>query len=238
MGSEISDTRFNTMIMSSLPESYHPTLQTITASKRASILTGGSDSASKKMKPSDLIAFLMEEAQHHIINDKRTKNSEQSLAAHGKKKGKGKSNKRKADDKALNADSEIICHNCKRKGHKKADCWAKGGGKEGQGPRQKKSKKKTKAATVAAVDDNDKELFAFTCTSNFANIAEALQVPKSRLRTCIDSGASQVYSPDCSKFANYKAIDHGITTADGRQLKATGMGDLEIDLPNSSNQPK
>ena len=65
MGFEISDTHFNTMIMSSLPESYRPTLQTITASERASALTSGdSDTpSSKKMKPSDLIAFLMEEAQ-------------------------------------------------------------------------------------------------------------------------------------------------------------------------------
>ena len=88
------------------------------------------------------------------------------------------------------------------------------------------------------MDDDDKELFAFTCTSNFANVAEALHVPKSRLRTCIDSGASRVYSPDHSKFSNYKLIEHGITTADGQQLKATGMGDLEIDLPNGSKTTK
>ena len=90
MGSVISDTRFNTMIMSSLPESYRPTLQTITASERASALLSGSPP--KKMKPSDLIAFLIEEAQHRVINDERTKNLEQALAAHSKKKGKGKSN--------------------------------------------------------------------------------------------------------------------------------------------------
>ena len=122
-----------------------------------------------------------------------------------------------------------------KKGHKKADCWEKGGGKEGQGPKQKKGKgKKFKTATIAAVDDNDKELFAFTCTSDFANIAEALQVPKSWLGMCIDSGASRVYSPDSSKFTNYKLIDHSITTADGQQLKAVGMGDLEIDMLNGS----
>jgi hypothetical protein len=28
------------------------------------------------------------------------------------------------------------CHNCDKVGHKKNDCWAKGGGKEGQGPRR------------------------------------------------------------------------------------------------------
>jgi Reverse transcriptase (RNA-dependent DNA polymerase)/gag-polypeptide of LTR copia-type len=234
MGSEVSDTRFNTIIMSSLPDSYRPTLQTITAAERASALTSNGGPASKKMKPNDLIAFLMEEAQHRVINDERSKGSDQALAAHAKKKGKGKPNKGKTDDKALNADSEIVCHNCGKKGHKKADCWAKGGGKEGQGPRQKKKGKKAETATVAAADEDDKEFFAFTCTSDFANVAEALQVPKSRLGTCIDSGASRVYSPDRSKFTDYKTIDRSITTADGRQLKAIGMGDLEIDMPNGS----
>ena len=136
----------------------------------------------------------------------------------------------KGDEKALNADSDVVCHNCKKKGHKKADCWVKGGSKEGQGPKQKKGKgKKSKTATVGAVDDNDKELFAFTCTSDYANVAEALQVPKSWLGTCINSGASRVYSPDSSKFANYKSINCSITTVDSRQLKAVGMGDLKIE---------
>ena len=88
MGSELSDTHFNTIIMSSLPESYHPMLQTITAAEKANSLTGGS---TKKMKADDLIAFLMEEAQHCIINDERSKDSEQALAAHVKEKGKGRS---------------------------------------------------------------------------------------------------------------------------------------------------
>ena len=69
MGSEVLETHFNTMIMSSLPDSYCPTLQTITATQRASTLTSNSGSATKRMKPNNLIAFLMEEAQHHVIND-------------------------------------------------------------------------------------------------------------------------------------------------------------------------
>ena len=138
----------------------------------------------------------------------------------------------KGDEKALNADSNIVCHNCKKKGHKKVDCWT---GKGGKGPKQKKGKgKKTKTATVVAVDNDDKELFAFTCMSDFTNITEALQVPQSWLGTCINSGASQVYSPDSLKFTNYKSIDHGVTMADSQQLKAVGMGDLEIDMPNRS----
>ena len=90
MGSEISEMCLNMMIMSSLLESYRPILQTITASERASALTSPGSSMQHKMKPSDLIAFLIEEAQHHVINNKRMQNSDQALAAHAKRKGKGK----------------------------------------------------------------------------------------------------------------------------------------------------
>ena len=90
MGSKISEMHLNTMIMSLLPESYGPTLQTITSSERASTLTSPGSSTQHKMKPSDLITFLIKEAQHCVINSKRTQNSEQALAAHAKRKGKGK----------------------------------------------------------------------------------------------------------------------------------------------------
>jgi hypothetical protein len=46
----MSDTRFNIIIMSSLPDSYRPTLQTITAAERASKLSG---SQVQQMKPDD-----------------------------------------------------------------------------------------------------------------------------------------------------------------------------------------
>jgi hypothetical protein len=116
MGSELSDTRFNMIIMSSLPESHRPTLQTITAAERADALTGG---LTNKMKADDLIAFLMEEAQHRVINTERSKNSEQALAAQAKRKGKGKAKERaKGVDKALSVDSDVTCYNCNGKGHK------------------------------------------------------------------------------------------------------------------------
>ena len=66
MGSTMSDTRFNIIVMSSLPDSYRPTLQTIMAAERASKLSG---SQAQQMKPDDLIAFIIEEAQHCVISD-------------------------------------------------------------------------------------------------------------------------------------------------------------------------
>ena len=48
---------------------------------------------------------------------------------------------------------EIECFNCHKKGHKKAECWAKGGGKEGQGlgMKLKKDKEELKKETAGAV---------------------------------------------------------------------------------------
>jgi len=96
MGSTLSDTRFNTLIMMSLPESYRPTLQTITAAERASALTR---TLSQKMKANNLIAFLIEEAQHQVINDERTKNSDHTLVANGKKGGRSWPNQQKGGNK-------------------------------------------------------------------------------------------------------------------------------------------
>lgn len=130
----------------------------------------------------------------------------------------------------------MICHNCEKKGHKKDDCWAKGGGKEGQGSRQKGKKKSEKANKVAVVaSDKDDGLITFSCTSDYGEVANALKIPKSKMGGCIDSGVSRDYSPDCEKFSKYRS-DCDITTADGQIIKAIGMGDLHIDLPNGSKR--
>ena len=75
------------------------------------------------MKADNLIAFLMEEAQHCVINAQWSRNSEQALAAHVRRKGKGRPKQQaKGENKALSADSEITCFNCRGKGCKKPDC--------------------------------------------------------------------------------------------------------------------
>ena len=81
IGSTMSETQFNIIIMSSLPESYCPTLQTITAMERAKL----SGLQSNAMEVDDLIALIIEEAQHCVINDDHTKSAESALAACTKK---------------------------------------------------------------------------------------------------------------------------------------------------------
>ena len=125
IGSIMSDTCFNIIIMSSLPESYQPTLQTITTSEWASKL---SRLKSNAMKADDLIVFILEEAQHCVINDKHTKTAESALMACMKKPPKSKGKKK------VKAKQDIICESCDRPGPGKLDCYLKGGGKEGQAP--------------------------------------------------------------------------------------------------------
>src|ERR1700737_1940712 len=140
----------------------------------------------------------------------------------GQRKPKGK---RGEKGKTVNSNSGVTCFNCNKKGHKKADCWAAGGGKEGQGPQQK-SAKKGKSANVAQEVEN-KDLFAFTCTSDHANIAEKLNIPPAKRSGIINSGASQHFCSDRSKFINFTPMHNSpITTADRHTFDALGTGNI------------
>ena len=148
MGLTISDLHYNTIIMSLLPESYQPTLQTITAAEHVSTLLGMS--SPRATKPDDLIIFIMEEAQHCVINDECTKNAESMLAALNKKQRTRKQ--------------------CSNKGKEKST--------PSEGPRGQKSKKGETVVAVEATGNVDK-IFTFTCTSDYIEVTNALNIPKS-----------------------------------------------------------
>ena len=173
--------------------------------------------------------------QHRVINDECTKTAESAVAAHRRRQKKGEPHREK---KAQRPEPGVTCKNCNKPGHAKPDCWSKGSGKEGQGPRRSRSKKGEKAkesAAVAKVDEND--LFAFTCTSDYTAEAKALNISNENRRACLDSSASNHYCPDHNKFENYQALTgRYVITADSRRLKAIGIGDVCIELPNKSKQ--
>src|SRR5580704_13070081 len=99
--------------------------------------------------------------------------------------------------------------------------------KSGQtGSKDKKNKDK-KSELVAAVVNEQEDLFTFTCISDFAMIAKARGIKKTDMGPIADTGASRHYCPNKEKFINYRPIlNAGITTADGHNFKATGEGDL------------
>ena len=134
------------------------------------------------------------------------------------------------------------CYNCKRLGHKSVDCYSAGGGKEGQGPKQKNLKhqkggKHNEATSSANVTSHSEmsnmggTMFGFSATSSFHCVATKLGIPPERHSTILDSGASRHYCPDKLKFINFAPISDVIKLADGHTLPALGIGDVKIDLP-------
>ena len=86
---------------------------------------------------------------------------------------------------------------------------------------------------------NADEIFAFTCTSDYVEVTNTLNIPKSQLGACIDSGASRYYSPNCNAFINYCPINNTtITTANSHKLKALGKGNVQIKLLNGAKHTK
>jgi hypothetical protein len=158
-----------------------------------------------------------------------------------KSRGGGRSSK----GRGAKPKSDLICYNCGKVGHVKADCWAEDGDKAGQGPHQKSVKKGGSAKDASGKKDElanmasaeKPEAFAFTCTSDFAEIASRLSsVPRGRLGAIVDSGATRHFCPDRSKFTNFREGAEPITTADGKVVHAIGSGDVQITLPNGDHQ--
>ena len=157
MGEVETDDNFRTVILGSLPASYDTFIMSITNQTsplshvlmiEATIIAGTTIPARNvtvtppKISPNDLIEIVGQEADRRALkagNSKREEKDAAFIANHKSKGGqKGKSN--------------VECYNCHKKGHMKADCWAKGGGKEGQGPKGKGPAKPSDSAAVADED--------------------------------------------------------------------------------------
>lgn len=112
----LSDESFMTYIRTSvsLVPSYKTLITTLTATSRVS---------GKKLTSTDLAWHLQEEADSALHEENMNKSNAAMVAAVAKMQGR----ESKKDKK--------FCTNCEKPGHTKDDCWAKGGGKEGQRPK-------------------------------------------------------------------------------------------------------
>jgi hypothetical protein len=141
MGESLSETDFYAIIMGSLSASYDSYISALNATSSVLGTTLSAD---------DLMLTLTDEYERRTLKSKGGK-KEDNAAFYSNDAEKGRKG-------GSNSKKNVECHNCKKKGHYKSDCWAKGGGKEGQGPNQKgKGKGKEKdAATVAQEKKEDK----------------------------------------------------------------------------------
>jgi len=136
MGQPITENDFYTIILGSLPSSYDPYILAVNATSSVLGTTLSAD---------DLMFTITEEYKHRNLKSKTGK-KEENAAFYSNDSGKGWKG-------GSSSKKNIECFNCGKKGHYKSDCWAKGGGKEGQGPNQKEKKKlksKQKEKTTVA----------------------------------------------------------------------------------------
>ncbi|KAF7333956.1 hypothetical protein MSAN_02397600 [Mycena sanguinolenta] len=108
LGSIVSDEDFLLLIISSLPESWDSfTSAYLGASSNAPTITSH-----------EFISLVLEEHRRRL-----EKNGDGNSAMYGRaEQGDGRGEKKRVE-----------CYNCLKKGHIAANCWSKGGGKEGEG---------------------------------------------------------------------------------------------------------
>jgi hypothetical protein len=232
MGSMTADKDLTAIIMASLPPSYRSFLQSITASARV---------VSKTVEPFDLVHWITEEYELQLKQTQRDKDGGTALSVKAGKGRRGKEKKKKQD---------VECFNCHKIRHTIAECWHPGGGKEGQGPHQKKkgSPLNTAAATtedenfafIATLmpedeDDSVNEGIALRCTSEFGDVAATAPDDPDRQRDAImDSGANRHFCPHKPLLSKFREVKRTFKTADGKVCHTLGIGELEIELPNGS----
>jgi len=108
MGQSIPDQQYADILIASLPPCYE---------MRLCAITTNADETGNPINPTRVVKFICDDYDKRMIGKEADKKSEDQAFAAQLRKCKNK--------------SDIECFNCKKKGHFKAECWAKGGGKEG-----------------------------------------------------------------------------------------------------------
>jgi transposase InsO family protein len=232
MGKLIADEEYASILMGSLPALYAPTLSGISAAAEISATT---------LTVVMVTKLAIDEYDRRTLGNTK---SDEAFAVDAKRKGKKR---------------DVECFNCHKRGHMKADCWAKGGGKEGQGPRRRRNSSKDggkKADTAAGAEqagdksaggkDKDEDVEAWAVVEEEEDEDEPPQIPAMAADEArdaevelFDSGASRHMSPFRERFVTYRDIPaRPITAANNRAFYAVGMGDLEIDVPNGASSTK
>ena len=116
MENKVPDEDFVMILITSLPESWDQYTSAYL----------GSSGNKPTLKLHKLIAILLEEDRRRRGRNSDTASGVAMQAKNPSRGGRGSDSKRTETRE---------CFNCKKKGHIKEDCWAKGGGQEGQGPK-------------------------------------------------------------------------------------------------------
>jgi hypothetical protein len=128
--------------------------------------------------------------------------------------------------------------NCLKKGHTIDHCWAKGGGQEGRGPKNKQIGKRdevnnsSQEVNLTKFPDEAVDATALVASSNLRHSPKIHE-------WILDLGATTHITPFRTIFSSYHKFSHPrpIGTANHGQLHAIGMGNAWVQL-NGDNGPR
>jgi len=220
MGKLISDKDYTDILLASLPPSYDSSCSSISNSARL---------GSHVLTANVFEGLILDEFTCHELKKPLSSSKDEAFSADTPR-------------------SKKQCSNCNKCGHVKANCWAKGGGKEGQGPRRNKDKDKSKDTSAAAeevpldmwaaiekIEDSADEDWVKTAAAAGSTLVQ----PGRTYRTTMElynSGALWHMSLFREQFLNYKAIEpHTILAANKQAFYAVGTGDLWIEVPDGKS---
>jgi hypothetical protein len=152
MGKTVTDTDYLDTLFTSLPMFYKQACVSISTSNCLRATTLMVDIFKQ---------YILDKSEWYTIKNQRKDSKDEAFAADTKKDNS------KDTDKGKDKDKPKQCSNCQKHGHSKADCWAKGGSKEGQRPKHSGSGKDNMAtadkkqvevwATMEEVETDDKD---------------------------------------------------------------------------------
>ena len=203
LGSLVSDEDFVMILLTSLPESWDNYTTSLF----------GSSGNKPSIKSHELVAVLLEEDRR-----RKARGGESSgTALHAKTRGK-------SGDDNPNRDKE--CFNCHKKGHVKGDCWAKGGGKEGQGPKGRKGNKKGNKANQAAEEVNTNLNDCAYMASPFNHSHEI-----TKYDWLLDSGTTSHICTVRDAFTEFRTVEETLNgVGEGTPVKGRGTVNLKFEF--------
>lgn len=194
MDNLVSDEDFLMILVTSLPESW----DTYTSSFL------GSSGNKPTLKSHELVAMLLEEDRRR--RGKAGESGNVTLQARGQNKsGHAKSG----------GDTATECYDCHKKGHMAKDCWSKGGGREGQGPKGRRGPNRGHRSNQAS-ETND----ALADTSYMAMETHEF----SKYDWLLDSGTTSHICNNREAFQDYTPITNVDVKGIGGETKAPGRG--------------
>src|SRR5258707_8039374 len=152
MGKSVADNEYALILMGLLPLMYASMLGSIAASAEMSRTAVSS---------AIVVKLAMDEYDRRTLQSGKAQ--DEAFTADSQKKRKGKK-------------CDVECENCHKKGHTKAQCWAKGGGNEGGGPKRKgkdDDKKDGDKSAAATTKEQQPNIAAWTAIDEWRDIVES-----------------------------------------------------------------